>query len=202
MTGVVSAPVAEDFDSPNFFNQRTTGWTDTVVFSLAAPDRDDGFIWGAGPTMLLPTASEDVLGAEKWAAGPAALAVRLGNSFGDPGSLESWNIGVLAQQWWDFAGDGDRDDFNQMDIQYFINYKVNATQLIGMTPNIRIDWEQSGSDRFTVPVGLGTIGLFRWGKFPVRYGVEVQYYVNQPDDFGPEWNLKMFLAPIAPNPFK
>jgi hypothetical protein len=49
---------------------------------------------------------------------------------------------------------------------------------------------------------LGTIGLFRWGSIPVRYGVEVQYYVNQPDDFGPDWNLKLFIAPIAANPFK
>ena len=202
VTGVVSSPVAGDFDSPNFFDQRTTGNTDTVFFSLAAPNRDDGWIWGVGPTFILPTATEDVLGQEKWSAGPAGLLVRLGNSSGDPGSIESWNIGALAQQWWDFAGDSDRDDVNQSDIQYFINYKYDATRLIGMTPNIRINWEESGSDRFTVPVGLGTIGLLRWGDFPVRYGVEVQYYVNQPDDFGPDWNLKLFIAPIAPNPFK
>ena len=89
-----------------------------------------------------------------------------------------------------------------MDIQYFINYKYNATQLIGMTPNIRINWKESGSDRFSVPVGFGTIGMFRWGNMPVRYGVELQYYVNQPDDYGPEWNFKLFIAPVAPNPFK
>ncbi|MGB1141400.1 MAG: hypothetical protein ACPG1A_10905 [Halioglobus sp.] len=101
ITGVVSAPVAEDFDSPNFFDQRTTGNTDTVVFSLAAPNRDDGFIWGVGPTFTLPTATQDVLGTEKWSAGPAGLAARLGSSFGEPGSLESWNLGILAQHWWE-----------------------------------------------------------------------------------------------------
>ena len=52
-----------------------------------------------------------------------------------------------------------------------------------MTPNIQIDWEKEGSDRFTVPVGLGRIGFFKWGKTPVRWGIEAQYYVNQPDDF-------------------
>ena len=202
VAGVVSSPLAEDFDSPSFFDQRTTGNTDTVFFSLAAPNRDDGFIWGLGPTFSLPTATQDVLGSEKWAAGPAALAVRLGNSFGDPGTLESWNIGFLAQHWWDFAGDDDREDFNRSNIQYFINYKADATQLIGMTPNILIDWEKSGSDRFSVPVGLGTIGFWRWGKLPVRWGAEVQYYVMQPDDFGPEWNFKLFIAPVAANPFK
>lgn len=201
VTGVVSAPVAEDFDSDNFFDQRTTGNTDTVFFTLAAPNRDDGWIWGVGPTFILPTATQDVLGQEKWQAGPAALAARLGSAYGDWG-LENWNLGVLAQQWWDFEGDDDRADTSQSDIQYFINWKKDATTLIGMTPNIQIDWKKSGSDRFTIPVGLGTIGLFRWGKTPVRWGIEAQYYVNQPDDFGPEWNLKLFIAPVAANPFK
>ena len=201
VTGYVSAPIDDDFNSPDFYSERTSGWTDTVVFSLAAPNRDDGFIWGVGPTFMLPTASEDVLGTEKWSAGPAALAARLGNSFGGSG-LESWNLGVLAQHWWDFSGEDDREDVNLTDIQYFINWKKNATTLIGMTPNIRINWEKSGSDRFSIPVGLGTIGLTRWGKIPIRWGIEAQYYVNQPDDFGPEWNLKIFIAPIAANPFK
>lgn len=202
ITGVVSAPVAEDFDSPNFYDQRTTGNTDTVFFSLAAPNRNDGWIWGVGPTFILPTASQDVIGQERWSAGPAGLLARLGSSFGEPGSIESWNIGFLGQQWWDYAGDDDREDVIQSDIQYFLNYKTSATQLIGMTPNIRINWKESGSDRFSVPVGIGTIGLFRMGKVPVRWGAELQYYVQQPDDFGADWNLKLFIAPIAANPFK
>lgn len=111
-------------------------------------------------------------------------------------------MGILAQHWWDFEGDDDRGDYNRSNIQYFINYKTDATNLIGMTPNIIIDWEKSGSDRFSVPVGLGKIGFMRWGKTPVRWGAEVQYYVMQPDDYAPEWNLKLFIAPVAKNPFK
>jgi hypothetical protein len=201
VTGIVSAPVAEDFDSDNFFDQRTTGNTDTVFFTLAAPNRNDGWIWGVGPTFILPTATQDVLGQEKWQAGPAVLLARLGSGYGT-WELESWNAGILAQQWWDFAGDDDRADTSQSDIQYFINWKKDATTLIGMTPNITIDWKKSGSDRFTIPVGMGTIGLFRWGKMPVRWGIEAQYFVNQPDEFGPDWNLKLFIAPVAANPFK
>lgn len=201
VTGFVSAPIGTDTDSENFFEQRTRGNTDTVFFTLAAPNRDDGWIWGVGPTFILPTATKDVLGQEKWQAGPAALVARLGNAHGG-GGLENWNIGILAQHWWDFAGDDDRASTNQSDIQYFINWKKDATTLIGMTPNIQIDWEKSGSDRFTIPVGLGTIGFVRWGQIPVRWGLEAQYYVNQPDFYGPKWNLKLFIAPIAANPFK
>lgn len=196
-----SSPVDDDLNSTTPFDGRTEGLGDTVFFSLLAPNRDDGFIWGVGPTVILPTATEDVLGQEKWQVGPSALALRLGTESGGFG-IEHFNIGVLAQHWWSVAGDDGRDHTNQSDIQYFINWRKNATQLIGMTPNIQIDWTEDGSDRFTVPIGLGTIGFFKWGNTPVRWGVELQHYINQPDAFGPEWNLKVFLAPVKPNPFK
>ena len=109
---------------------------------------------------------DDVLGQGKWQAGPAAIALNLGKEHGHLG-LESWNIGFLAQQWWSYAdaGSSDRDEQNQSDIQYFLNWKMNDTQLIGMTPNIRINWKADDSDdRLSLPVGLGTIGLFKLGK--------------------------------------
>ena len=195
------APIDDDIGSTDPFGSRTRGLGDTITFHLLAPNRDDGFIWGVGPTFIWPTATEEVLGQEKWQAGPAALAARLGADYGGLG-IESWNIGILAQQWWDYAGTGKRKHTNQADIQYFLNWKQNPTRLIGMTPNIQIDWTKSGSDRFSVPIGLGVIDLFKMGNIPVRWGAEMQYYVNQPDDFGPKWNFKLFFAPIAPNPFK
>jgi hypothetical protein len=36
----------------------------------------------------------------------------------------------------------------------------------------------------------------------ICWGVELQHYVMQPDPFAPEWNLKIFFAPVKPNPFK
>ena len=79
---------------------------------------------------------------------------------------------------------------------------MNPVQLIGMTPNIRINWKADEGERVSFPIGLGTIGLFKIGRLPVRWGVEVQYYVIQPDSVGPQWNFKIFLAPIILNPFK
>ena len=140
VAGVVTAPRDEDPLSTDPFGSRTFGMTDTVFFSLAAPNRDDGWIWGLGPTFILPTATEEVLGQEKWQAGPAGLLARLGNDSGGFG-IEHFNIGVLAQHWWDFAGDHNRPSTSQSDIQYFINWKLDATTLIGMTPNIQINWE-------------------------------------------------------------
>lgn len=196
-----SSPVNSDINSIDPFNDRTYGLGDTILFSLLAPNREDGFIWGVGPTLIVPTATENVLGQEKWQAGPAALIVRLGDKSGGWG-LDNYNIGILAQHWWDFAGNDNRPHTSQSDIQYFINWRKDETTLIGMTPNIQIDWKKSGSDRFSIPIGLGWIGLFKWGNTPVRWGIELQHYVLKPDLAGPEWNLKLFIAPIKANPLK
>jgi hypothetical protein len=51
---------------------------------------------------------------------------------------------MLAQQWWSYAGDDDRENTAQADIQYFSNWKQNPTRLIGMTPDISINWDADG----------------------------------------------------------
>ncbi len=180
---------------------RTTGLGDSVLLTIAGPSGDDGWILAGGLSQIFPTATEDILGQGKWQAGPAALVVRLGKDYGGLG-IENWNIGALPQQWWSYAGDDKRRETSQMDIQYFINWKMNATQLIGMTPNISIDWKADSGDKVAFPVGLGTIGLFKIGPLPVRYGIEAQYYVTQPDRVAREWNFRFFIAPIIPNLFK
>ena len=182
---------------------RTNGLGDSVLLTLAGPNTDDGWILAGGISQIFPTATEDVLGQGKWQAGPAALVVRLGNDYGGFG-IEHFNIGALAQQWWSYAGDDDREGTNQMDIQYFINWKATPTTLIGMTPNISINWEADGGfdDKVAFPVGLGTIGLFRLGKLPIRWGAEAQYYLTGPDAIKREWNFRFFFAPIIANPFK
>lgn len=82
----------------------------------------------------------------------------------------AFHIGVLAQHWWSFAGDDDRPDTNQSDVQWFIDRRKDATTLIGMTPNVQTDWKKRGSERFSLPIGLDTIGLFKLGNTPVRWG--------------------------------
>lgn len=181
--------------------ERSTGLGDTVLLTLMAPNRDDGLIWGLGLSQIFPTASDDIFGAGKWQAGPAALIGRLGTKSGGLG-IDNWNIGLLAQQWWSYAGDDDRKDTSVMNIQYFINWKMNSTDLIGMTPNININWKADGSDKYSVPVGLGYVTVVKIGRMPLRIGVEAQYYVMQPDAVGPEWNFRFFFAPIILNPFK
>ena len=178
------------------FDDRTYGMGDTALLTLVGPDRLDGFIWGVGATQIFPTAHEDVLGQEKWQAGPAVLVAKLAPDVG------GFNLGFLAQHWWSYAGESDRDNTSMTDVQYFINYRLSKTELIGMTPNIRYNWEADSDDALTLPVGIGYSNVIKIGKLPVRWGIEYQHMLIKPDNLGSEWNIRLLFIPVIPNPFK
>jgi hypothetical protein len=180
----------------NLYPGRTTGLGDSYYVGLFSPkvpiDMGQGkFVWGAGFDALFPTASEDVLGVGKWAAGPSALGVYLGPRF---------KGGALWQQYFSFAGSDNRGDVNLTNLQYFYMWGLSDTLSIGAAPNIIINWEADGTDRFTIPVGLGLNKTVQFGKIPVRLGFEVYYSVWKPNNVAStEWNLRFYAIPAAPS---
>jgi hypothetical protein len=166
-----------------------SGLGDIVLMTLLSPNVKSRWVWGFGPTWMFPTATQSSLGSEKWSVGPAATVFYLG---------DKWIIGGVWQNWFSFCGDGDRDDVSRMDFQYIIKYRVTPTFSVGMSPNIANDW--SSSDGWSVPVGLGVDYTFKIGKMPFKIFAEAQYYVTQPDGFGPEWNFRVGITPVIPAP--
>ena len=191
-TGTAALPV-------NLFEGRTTGFGDMYYVGLFSPKKpikyDNGakLLWGLGFDAGFPTASEDILGTGKWTAGPSGLLAYMGTH---------WKIGGLLQQYWDYAGDDDRDGVNLTNFQYFLWYSFNATTSMGMSPNIIADWNQDSNDRWTVPIGLGLSRTIQFGKVPVRFGLEAHYSVIQPDNVpSNEWNIRFYIIPAAPSFF-
>jgi len=177
---------------------RTTGFGDMYYVGLFSPKKPleyenlqgDG-VWGLGFDMGFPTASEDVLGGNKWTAGPSALYAYLG---------PKWKVGGLLQQYWDYAGPSTAADVNLTNLQYLYYYSLSPTLSIGAAPNIIIDWEQSSGNRLTLPIGMGINKTINIGKVPVRFALEVHYSVIQPDDIaGSEWDIRLNIIPAAPS---
>ena len=179
------------------FGGRTTGWGDMYYVALFAPKQgkklDNGatLLWGAGFDVGLPTATEDVLGTGKWSAGPSALGVYMGPKF---------KGGALLQHYVSFAGSDNRDDVNMTNLQYLYFWSLSDTMSVGAAPNIIVNWEESGTNRFTIPVGIGINKTVQLGKVPVRFGVEVFYSVWQPNNIpSTEWNFRFYAIPAAPS---
>ena len=77
------------------FKGKTVGLGPVVSFVTKILDR-----WGVGPVMLFPTATNDALGADQWAIGPAAGFVARSQKL-------LW--GVFNQNLFSYAGNNDRE---------------------------------------------------------------------------------------------
>ncbi len=160
---------------------------ETVFFSPVKPS--NGFIWGAGPVLLMDTATDDVLGTGKWSAGPSAVVLRMD---GD------WVYGMLAQQVWSFAGDSDRRSVNQALFQPFVNYNLPDKWYVCSVPIITANWMADESQNvWTVPVGGGFGKLVKFGRLPVNLQVQAFYNVQRPD-YAPEWSLRFQAQLLLP----
>jgi hypothetical protein len=168
-----------------------SGLGDTVqsfFFSPQAPTAG-GWIWGAGPVFLLPTASEDLLGAEKWGIGPTGVALK---------QEGPWTVGVLANHIWSFAGNEDRQDVNSTFLQPFLGYTTPSATTFLVKAETTYDWDD---ERWTAPVNLLVAQLFKPTQgglpFPVQVQFGYRFYLDTNDN-GPDGGLRLNIVALFP----
>ncbi|MGH7850469.1 MAG: transporter [Thermodesulfobacteriota bacterium] len=195
---LITRPVLSLYNSvpvptaPGEFEQ-TTGFGDMILLELFALENTGNWIVGVGPTFIVPTASKTATGQGKWQAGPA-----LGLGY----ITQKWLLGVFPQQWWSFAGDSDRPETSQMNLQPFAALFFGQGWNIAYSGNILANWKAPSSERWTVPVGLGVGKVMRVGILPIRIQLAVQYMPVRPSEFGQEWNFQIQLTPVIPRLIK
>lgn len=188
---LITRAIAPLINQPEFVSGQGSefGLGDINLSLFVGPSKPGSLIWGMGPVFLLPTATDDRLGTDKWGVGPAAVGLTMKGP---------WVFGVLAQNLWSFAGDSDRPDVNQMLIQYFINYNLPNGWYITSSPIITANWKADSDNTWTVPFGGGFGRLFKIGKLPVNTQVQAFYNVEKPDKLGPDWTLRFQIQVLLP----
>ena len=164
------------------------GLGDINFTAFLSPAKPAGAIWGVGPSITVPTATDDVLGSEKWSAGPSAVVLV---------QPQPWTVGILARQLWSFAGEDSRNDVNQTLLQPFVNYNLDDGWYLVSAPVITANWEASSDDTWTVPVGGGVGRLSKIGKLPINTQLSSYYNVEHPDA-GPDWSIRLQVQFLFP----
>jgi hypothetical protein len=158
----------------------------TLFLSPAHPGK---VIWGAGPTFVLPTATDPSLGQGKWSIGPSFVVLT------QPGH---WTLGVLANNVWSFAGNSDRASVNQLLLQYFVNYNLSRGWYLTMQPIITANWAASSSkDVWTVPFGGGVGRIMKVGFQPINLSAQVYANAVHPAGTSP-WGIRLQIAFLFP----
>ena len=165
------------------------GLGDTSLSLFLSPKKvpEGGVLWGIGPILLLPSATDELLGTRKWGAGPTAVVLTMRGP---------WTMGTLANHVWSFAGDSDRADISNTFLQPFVAYTWPNAWTLSVQSESEYNWK---TEKWSVPVNAAVSKLVHFGKLPVSLQAGVGYWLDSPDT-GPEgWRLRLQANFVLPN---
>lgn len=145
-----------------------------------------GWILAVGPVGLYPTASDDMLGGEKWGAGPTALALQ---------QKGPWTYGMLANHVESFAGDNDRADISATFVQPFVSYITKTKTTLALNTESTYDWK---GDAWSVPVNATVSQLLKVGSQLIQGSLGARYWAETPDNGPEDWGVRAQLTFLLP----
>lgn len=157
----------------------------TQSFFFSPKEPVGGWILGFGPVFNYPSATDDLLGSEKWSAGPTLLLLK---------QKSGWTYGFLANHLWSFAGNEDRRSVNASFLQPFVSYTTKSHTTFGVNSEAIYDWNES---QWTAPMNGFVTQLVRIGKMPVSFTAGGRYYAEGPSG-APEWGLRFIVTLVLP----
>ncbi len=179
---VISQPLAN--------GERENGLGDTTFTGFFSPKDSGKLTWGVGPVVLIPTSTDETLGAGEWGAGISVVLLTM------PGN---WVVGSLFSEVITPEENNGDHEINMFTWQYFINYNIPDGNGLYLTtaPIMTANWEADSDNRWTIPVGGGVGKVFKIGEQPVNGQVSAYYNVEKPD-FGADWQLRLQLQFLFP----
>ena len=134
--------------------------------------------FGVGPQLTMPTASEDLLGSEKWSAGVANVMFNATSKKFQYGYLLTWQHS--------FAGEDSRDTVNFAAFQPFAMYQLGKGYYMRSVGIWAYNLE---NDNYNIPIGLGIGKVFKRDKTVFNAFIEPQYTVAENGPGQPEQQI-------------
>jgi len=171
---------------PGSGDVRVNGVGDVVMTAFFSPAKSGRFTWGAGPVVLLPTATTNALGSEKFGVGPSAVVLT------QPGP---WTIGLLFNHIWSTSGADDREDVNSTFLQPFVNYNLGNGLAVGAVFEATANWK--ADEHWTAPLVFTVSKVARLGKRPVNFVAGAGPTVASPEG-GSTWRFRVMAVFLFP----
>jgi len=163
-----------------------TGLGDILQTFFISPSKGRQFFWGAGTTLLIPTATDTRLGAGKFGIGPALVVGR---------QQSAWTYGVLARQIWSVTGHSDRADVRSTYFQPFVAYTTRSAWTFAADTESSFDWV---GRQWSAPIHLEVTKALRIGRFPVNVGGALTCWVASPPGGPQACGVRFIVTPTFP----
>lgn len=161
--------------------------TQSFFFSPKRPT-ESGWIWGAGPAILIPTGSDELLSSKQWGLGPTAVALKQSNG---------WTRGILANHIWGLNGSppDDKEKVNATFLQPFLMYTTHTYTSFGVNTESTYDWQ---SKEWSVPINLFITQILKIGGQPISIQAGPRYWADSPKDGEHGWGFRAALTLLFP----
>ena len=153
-----------------------------LAYAFKPPEDNPGELMAVGIFSSLPTGDDDLGLGETTTLGPEFL-------YGVISKELIW--GIFPNHQWDVGGDV---DVNLTTIQIFYSLFADGGLVYGTSPILTFDHEE---DEWTIPLNFTLSKTVPVGGRPWKIGGEINYYIEQPDAFGPEWMVSFSVAPVV-----
>jgi len=171
---------------PGSGDVRANGIGDVQIMAYFSPAKPGRLIWGVGPAFLLPTATSNALGSEKFGIGPSMVVLV------QPGR---WTIGTLFNHTWSTSGANDREDVNTTFLQPFVNYNLHGGVALGAVMEATANW--NADEHWTAPLLFTISKVARIGTRPMNFVFGAGPTVASPEG-GPTWRFRFMAVLLFP----
>lgn len=162
----------------------TTGLGDITLSLFFTPTKETKWIWGVGPVIDFPTASNDLVGFGELNMGPSVILIQFNGK---------WVYGFTANNAWSVAN----DHVNKLYLQYFINYNLPKALFISWQPIVTANWNAPEGEKWLVPFGANIGKVVRWGKQPINLQAGAYYNAVRPENAG-DWQTRLMISLLFP----
>lgn len=185
-TNVILRVIMPIVSQPSANGVRVNGLSDIVTTAFFSPAKSGRLIWGAGPVMLLPAATDGALGSEKFGLGPSAVVLT---------QPANWTLGLLFNHIWSVSGASDRGDVNTTYLQPFANYNLGSGLSVGVSIEATGNWE--ADEEWTAPMLFNVTKVTLLGKRPVSFAAAAGPTIASPDA-GASWRFRLSATFLFP----
>ena len=158
-----------------------SGLGDILQSLFFSPNKSEPLIWGAGPVILVPTATDKLLGQKQLGLGPTFVVLK---------QQRAWTVGVLYNHVWRVSGGEGRPKVNFDFIQPFLSYGTKDGWTFSVNTESTYDWTR---ETWSVPVHFDIKKVVRFGTQPMQFSGGLRCWATSPTG-GPEGCGFRFVA--------
>jgi len=150
-----------------------------------------GLVLIGGIAGTLPTATDNSLSLNQYLLGPEGFI----------GTKTKWGfLGILVNHQSNVAG---TDDYSTSITggQYFYTINLKSAWQVQAQPTWSYNHEAESGNKWTIPLGIGVSKTIVAGKTPWKFSLQYWYFVESPDNFGPQQQIRFQIAPVVPLPW-